>query len=162
MILVTGANGQIGTVLTEALRGAYGDEQVLATDIKKPEDHSGLFEMLDILNTQRIIEIVGDYNITTIYHLAAILSANGEWNPQKTWNINLNGSLSILELARAQGLRKVFFPSTIAAKGFAKCSSDDIHSSKCIIMLCTSSPGFANEPCSMTIIHHDEGIILLT
>jgi len=73
--------------------------------------------MLDILNTQRIIEIVGDYNITTIYHLAAILSVNGEWNPQKTWNVNLNGSLSILELARAQGLRKVFFPSTIAVFG---------------------------------------------
>ncbi len=117
MILVTGANGQIGTVLTDALRGAYGEEQVLATDIKKPESHSGLFEMMDILNTQRIIEIVGDYNITTIYHLAAILSANGEWNPQKTWNVNFNGSLSILELARAQGLRKVFFPSTIAIFG---------------------------------------------
>jgi nucleoside-diphosphate-sugar epimerase len=117
MILVTGANGQIGTVLTEALRASYGDEQVLATDITKPDGQSGLFEMLDILNTQRITEIVGDYNITTIYHLAAILSANGEWNPMKTWNINLNGSLSILELARAEGLRKVFFPSTIAVFG---------------------------------------------
>src|SRR5258706_3552810 len=117
MILVTGANGQIGTVLTEALRASYGEEQVLATDITKPDGQSGLFEMLDILNTQRITEIVGDYNITTIYHLAAILSANGEWNPLKTWNINLNGSLSILELARAEGLRKVFFPSTIAVFG---------------------------------------------
>ncbi|MGB4848675.1 MAG: NAD-dependent epimerase/dehydratase family protein [Saprospiraceae bacterium] len=117
MILVTGANGQIGTVLTEALREAFGEDQVLATDIKKPDGHTGPFEMLDILNTQRITEIVGDYNITTIYHLAAILSANGEWNPQKTWNINLNGSLSILELARAQGIRKVFFPSTIAVFG---------------------------------------------
>lgn len=117
MILVTGANGQIGTVLTEALRTAFGEEQVLATDIKKPDGHAGPFEMLDILNTQRITEIVDDYNITTIYHLAAILSANGEWNPQKTWNINLNGSLAILELARAQGVRKVFFPSTIAVFG---------------------------------------------
>ncbi|MEO6130457.1 MAG: NAD-dependent epimerase/dehydratase family protein [Saprospiraceae bacterium] len=117
MILVTGANGQIGTVLTEALRIAFGVDQVLATDIKKPEGNSGPFEMLDILNTQRITEIVGDYNITTIYHLAAILSANGEWNPQKTWNINFNGSLSILELARSQGVRKVFFPSTIAVFG---------------------------------------------
>lgn len=117
MILVTGANGQIGTVLTEALRKAHGIDQVLATDIKKPEGHIGPFEMLDILNTQRITEIIGDYHITTIYHLAAILSANGEWNPQKTWNINFNGTLSILELARAQGLSKVFFPSTIAIFG---------------------------------------------
>ncbi len=117
MILVTGANGQIGTVLTEALRNAYGHEHVLATDIKKPEEHNGLFEMLDIVNVQRITEIVGDYKITTIYHLAAILSASGEWNPAKTWNVNLNGFLSILELARAGGLKKVFFPSTIAVFG---------------------------------------------
>jgi nucleoside-diphosphate-sugar epimerase len=116
-ILVTGAAGQIGTVLTEALRSEYGEENVLATDIKKPDQHTGLFEMLDILNVQRIAEIVEDYHITTIYHLAAILSANGEWNPQKTWNVNMNGLLSILELARAVGLRKVFFPSTIAVFG---------------------------------------------
>ena len=116
-ILVTGATGQIGTVLTEALREAYGHDNVLATDIKKPEHHTGLFEMLDILNTQRITEIVDDYQITTIYHLAAILSASGEWNPQKTWNVNMNGLLSILELARAQGIQKVFFPSTIAVFG---------------------------------------------
>lgn len=117
MILVTGANGQIGTVLTEALRKAYGADQVLATDINKPENAQGMFEMLDILNVQRITEIVGDYKVTTIYHLAAILSASGEWNPLKTWNINLNGMLSILELARAEGLKKMFFPSTIAVFG---------------------------------------------
>lgn len=116
-ILVTGATGQIGTVLTEALRQAYGQNNVLATDIKKPEHHDGPFEMLDILNTQRITEIIADYDITTVYHLAAILSASGEWNPQKTWNVNMNGLLSILEIARATGLQKVFFPSTIAVFG---------------------------------------------
>ncbi len=117
MILVTGATGQIGTVLTEALRNAYGQDNVLATDIKKPDHHTGLFEMLDILNTQRIKEIVDDYHVTTIYHLAAILSASGEWNPQKTWNVNMNGLLSILELARETGIQKMFFPSTIAVFG---------------------------------------------
>lgn len=116
-ILITGATGQIGTVLTEALRAEYGQDNVLATDIKKPEHNTGLFEMLDILNTQRIKEIVDDYHITTIYHLAAILSASGEWNPTKTWNVNMNGLLSILELARESGLQKVFFPSTIAVFG---------------------------------------------
>jgi nucleoside-diphosphate-sugar epimerase len=117
MILVTGATGQIGTVLSEALRAEYGQDNVLATDIKKPDQQTGLFEMLDILNTQRIKEIVEDYKVTTIYHLAAILSASGEWNPQKTWNVNMNGLLSILELARESGLQKVFFPSTIAVFG---------------------------------------------
>ncbi|MDQ3018108.1 MAG: NAD-dependent epimerase/dehydratase family protein, partial [Bacteroidota bacterium] len=109
MILVTGATGQIGTVLTEALRNEYGRDNVLATDIKKPEGETGLFEMLDILNVQRIIEIIADYKVTTIYHLAAILSASGEWNPLKTWNVNLNGMLSILELARGEGITKLFF-----------------------------------------------------
>ncbi|HUR30855.1 MAG TPA: NAD-dependent epimerase/dehydratase family protein [Saprospiraceae bacterium] len=117
MILVTGANGQIGTVLTEALRNKYGSESVLATDIKKPEENTGLFEMLDILNLQRIVEIIHDYKITTIYHLAAILSASGEWNPQKTWNVNLNSFLSILDLSRTEGIQKIFFPSTIAVFG---------------------------------------------
>ncbi len=116
-ILVTGATGQIGTVLTEALRAEYSHDNVLATDIKKPDHQTGLFEMLDILNTQRLKELVEEYKITTIYHLAAILSASGEANPQRTWNINMNGLLSILELARESGLQKVFYPSTIAVFG---------------------------------------------
>ncbi len=116
-ILVTGANGQIGTVLTQALREVHGTDHVLATDIRKPDIESGPFEMLDILNVQRINEIIEDHGITSIYHLAAILSASGEWNPQKTWNVNMNGLLSILEISRATGIRKVFFPSTIAVFG---------------------------------------------
>ncbi len=80
-ILVTGANGQIGRVLTTALREKYGKETVLATDITKIEGDIEPFEFLDILNTQRLKEIVQDYDITQVYHLAAILSASGEWNP---------------------------------------------------------------------------------
>ncbi|HRO07885.1 MAG TPA: NAD-dependent epimerase/dehydratase family protein [Saprospiraceae bacterium] len=116
-ILVTGANGQIGRVLTTALREKYGKETVLATDITKIEGDIEPFEFLDILNTQRLKEIVQDYDITQVYHLAAILSASGEWNPVKTWNINLNGLLSILELAREKQMDRVFFPSTIAVFG---------------------------------------------
>lgn len=117
IILVTGATGQIGTVLTEALRQAHGQDNVIATDIKRPDAESGRFEMLDILNTQRITELIEDYQVTTIYHLAAILSASGEWNPHKTWNVNMNGLMSILEISRAAGIQKVFFPSTIAVFG---------------------------------------------
>ncbi len=117
MILITGANGQIGTVLAEALRKVHGPDRVLSTDIKKPEHLNGLFEMMDIVNVQRIDEIIADYKITTIYHLAAILSASGEWHPMKTWNINMNGLLSILEIGRERGLQKIFFPSSIAVFG---------------------------------------------
>jgi threonine 3-dehydrogenase len=116
-ILVTGANGQIGRVLTQELRRRYGQNAVIATDITKLGEDVEPFEFLDILNNQRLRELVSDHKITQIYHLAAILSANGEWNPIKTWNINLNGLLSILELARELNMEKVFFPSTIAVFG---------------------------------------------
>ena len=116
-ILITGANGQIGRVLTEELRKIYGDEAVLATDIAQLPINVEPFEFLDILNTQRLKEIVERYKVTQIYHLAALLSAKGEGNPIQTWNINLNGLLSILELAKEKNLDKIFFPSTIAVFG---------------------------------------------
>ena len=116
-ILVIGAIGQIGTVLTNALRKKYGSQAVLATDIKRPPNNDHPFEMLDILNVQRVREIVEDYEINQIYHLAAILSANGEWNPLKTWNVNLNGLITVLELAKEKKIEKIFFPSTIAVFG---------------------------------------------
>ena len=110
-ILITGANGQLGRVLSEELRAKYGRENVLVSDIQKLDYDQSPFEFLDILNTVRLKEIIGDYNITQIYHLAAILSAGGEYNPLKTWNINLNGLLSILELGVEFKLDKIFFPS---------------------------------------------------
>ncbi|MBP6396468.1 MAG: NAD-dependent epimerase/dehydratase family protein [Saprospiraceae bacterium] len=116
-ILITGANGQLGRVLAEELRNKYGRDAVLVSDIQKITEDQAPFEFLDILNTVRLKEIIGDYQITEIYHLAAILSAGGEYNPLKTWNINLNGLISILELAREFSLDKVFFPSTIAVFG---------------------------------------------
>ncbi len=116
-ILITGANGQIGRVLAEELRKIYGTNAIVTTDITKLSLTIEPFEFLDILNYQRLKEIVYDHKITQIYHLAAILSANGEWNPLKTWNVNLNGLLSILELAKEREMDKVFFPSTIAVFG---------------------------------------------
>lgn len=116
-ILVTGANGQIGRVLTAELRKKYGKNNVIATDITKIDGDIEPFEFLDILDSKRLTEIVEDYKITQVYQLAAILSASGESNPIKTWNINLNGLLSILELARTKEMDRIFFPSTIAVFG---------------------------------------------
>jgi nucleoside-diphosphate-sugar epimerase len=117
-ILITGANGQIGSVLTAELRKLHGNDMVLATDItKNPTAGDTPYEILDIINVQRLREIIEDYDIKQIYHLAAILSANGEWNPAKTWNVNLNGYLSILDIANERQMEKVFFPSTIAVFG---------------------------------------------
>jgi threonine 3-dehydrogenase len=116
-IMITGANGQLGRVLAEQLRMEYGEDAVLTTDIQKLPDTVGRFEFLDILNTVRFKELLADYEITQVYHLAAILSAGGEYNPMKTWNINLNGLLTVLEYAREMQLDKIFFPSTIAVFG---------------------------------------------
>ncbi|MEM9849461.1 MAG: NAD-dependent epimerase/dehydratase family protein [Bacteroidota bacterium] len=116
-ILLTGGGGQIGTALSAALRKIYGEDQVIASDIKTPDEVEGRFIMLDILNTQRMAEVIADYGITQIYHLAAILSATGEWMPMKTWNVNFNALLQLFELAKEKGIRKFFFPSTIAVFG---------------------------------------------
>ncbi len=116
-ILVTGASGQIGTELVHALAAKYGPERIVASDIKEQKFDEVIFVMLDILNIQRIDEIIEDYHITQIYHLAAILSASGEWNPRKTWNVNLNSLLEIFDLSVSRGIQKIFFPSSIAIFG---------------------------------------------
>ena len=116
-ILVIGANGQIGTVLTQALREKHGNDNVLATDIRTSEILNDPFEILDILDGEGLSNIVQKHNITQIYHLAAILSANGEKNPRRTWDINMNGLFNVLEVAKEHSLDKVFFPSSIAVFG---------------------------------------------
>ncbi len=115
-MLVTGANGQIGTVLVEALQQRYGQEQVVATDIRRPESSRYPFEIVDVLSKEQLLKVVKKYGITQVYHLAAILSAKGEQHPKMAWDVNMNGLFNILELAQTENL-KVFFPSSIAVFG---------------------------------------------
>ncbi|WP_246109037.1 NAD-dependent epimerase/dehydratase family protein [Seonamhaeicola algicola] len=117
MILITGANGQLGTVLTEALKEKYGNDNVLATDISKNETNSGLFEVVDATNIDALQTIVKTYKVSQIYHLAAILSAKGEQNPLLSWDINTKTFLNVLEVSRLNNVKKVFFPSSIAVFG---------------------------------------------
>lgn len=120
-ILVTGAVGQIGSELTPALRQRYGAENVVATGHRKPpspEFHdAGPFEFIDVTRRETIEAVVEKYQIDTIYHLAAILSAAGEKNPQLAWDVNINGLYNVLEVARERKLTRVFCPSSIAAFG---------------------------------------------
>lgn len=115
-VLITGANGQIGTVLVQALQEKYGYNQVIATDIADKPNQAVRFEQLDVLNATHFEELVVKYDITQIYHLAAILSANGEKDPLRTWEINMNGFFNVMETAKKHDL-KVFFPSSIAVFG---------------------------------------------
>ncbi len=119
-ILVTGACGQIGSELTPALRERYGAENVVASDIAEPPPalrEGGPFEFVDVTQRGRIEEVVERYNIDTIYHMAAILSATGEKNPHLAWEVNIGGLRNVLEVARTHRLVRVFCPSSIAVFG---------------------------------------------
>jgi nucleoside-diphosphate-sugar epimerase len=119
-ILVTGAAGQIGSELTLALRARFGDSNVIATGHKtRPSDilmDSGPFHFIDCANIDTVADIVKKYNVDTIYHLAAILSAVAEANPQLAWDVNINGLYNVLEVAREFNC-SVFTPSSIGAFG---------------------------------------------
>lgn len=120
-ILVTGACGQIGSELTLVLRERYGQEQVIASDVRTPPcsilQDSGPFEFLDVTRREALETVVRKYRIDTIYHLAAVLSATGEKNPQLAWNVNIHGLFNVLEVACAHNLVRIFVPSSIAVFG---------------------------------------------
>ncbi|KXZ39380.1 Nucleoside-diphosphate-sugar epimerase [Alkalithermobacter thermoalcaliphilus JW-YL-7 = DSM 7308] len=119
-ILVTGALGQVGSELIGYLRNIYGESNVIASDIHKKGKESiiegGPFELLDVLDAKKASEIVKKYNVDTIIHLAAILSAVGEKDPVLAWDINMNGLYNMLEISREKNL-SLFTPSSIAAFG---------------------------------------------
>jgi len=119
-ILVTGSVGQIGSELTPALRDRYGSDNVIAgghrTKPSKELLEGGPFEIVDCGDLNQLTEVIKKYNIGTVYHLAAILSAVGEKNPQLAWSVNINGLYNVLEVAREFNLA-VFVPSSIAAFG---------------------------------------------
>ena len=119
-IIVLGASGQIGTELTMELRKKYGNSNVVATDLKAAADEvmqSGPFEYLDAMNFSGLTDIIKKYKTTQIYHLVALLSATGEKNPQFAWSLNMGSLLGVFDVAIAQGIKKVFWPSSIAVFG---------------------------------------------
>ncbi|MEL3904621.1 MAG: L-threonine 3-dehydrogenase [Treponemataceae bacterium] len=119
-ILVTGSLGQIGSELIVHLRKLYGDSNVVATDVVKKDIpkviDAGPFELLDVLDAKKTVELCKKYQVNTIIHLAAILSAVAEKNPQLAYNINMNGLHNMLEIAREEKCQ-LFVPSSIAAFG---------------------------------------------
>ena len=116
-ILITGASGQLGAVLTKALQEKFGIEHVVASDLRFNKDFEGVFEVLDVTDADALKAIVTKYKIAQIYHLAAILSAKGEQFPLKTWDINMSTFFNVLEVSRLLNVKKVFYPSSIAVFG---------------------------------------------
>lgn len=120
-ILVIGAAGQIGSELVPFLRNKYGNDNVIATGRKTPLPdaikNSGPVIYLDALEKNRLSEVLYEYEIDTIYHMASILSATGEKIPQTAWDININGLINVLEVGRSYKVDKIIWPSSIAAFG---------------------------------------------
>ncbi|MBE50447.1 MAG: NAD-dependent epimerase [Flavobacteriales bacterium] len=119
-ILVIGSSGQIGSELVMELRKSYGNNKVIASDITNSSYeimNSGPFVILDVLNKKDLYTIVKNYQVSEIYLLAAILSANAEKNIKYGWELNMNSYFNILELAKERIIKKVFWPSSIAVFG---------------------------------------------
>lgn len=119
-ILVIGASGQIGVELTLALRKMYGNQNVIASDLREQNpllEGTGPYVSLDVMNKEMLHVQVIRQNITQIYLLAAILSATGEKNPNLAWHLNMQGLLNVLDIAREEQLHKVYWPSSIAVFG---------------------------------------------
>lgn len=119
-VLVIGSSGQIGSELVSELRSNYGDSNVIASDIVASNQtilDSGPFEILDVTDSKKLYEIVKKYEVTHVYLLAAVLSANAEKKPKLSWELNMRSLFNVLDLAKDKIIKKVFWPSSIAVFG---------------------------------------------
>lgn len=118
-ILVVGSSGQIGTELVIELRKRYGNDSVIASDVQAPKAilSNGPFETLDILDKNRLVEVITKHQIKEVYLLAALLSATAEKNPAFAWKLNMEGLFHVLDLAKDKVIDKIFWPSSIAVFG---------------------------------------------
>lgn len=119
-ILIIGASGQIGNELTMSLRNRYGNQNVIASDLREastPVMESGPFEILDAMDGKATEKAVKKYNITDVYLMAAMLSATAEKFPAKGWDLNMSSLFNVLNLAKDKKIERIFWPSSIAVFG---------------------------------------------
>ena len=117
--LVIGAFGQIGSELVPALRAKYGRENVIASDIREPHPPGEMepYEICDATDKEGMERLIRRHDVDTVYHLASLLSASGEKNPDNAWRLNVKSLKIVLDLAVKHKLKRVFWPSSIAAFG---------------------------------------------
>lgn len=116
-LLIIGARGQIGSALQQTLLRNFRPDQVISTDLRGDEHAGHPVFSLDATDGAAVAQFIRKHKITQVYHLAAILSATGEKNPLGAWNINMDSLFSVLEACRVEGVRKVFYPSSMAVFG---------------------------------------------
>nr|MBP9689617.1 NAD-dependent epimerase/dehydratase family protein [Bacteroidia bacterium] len=116
-ILIVGSQGQIGLELTQELRTIYGNDNVIASDVKAPAQSNGPFETLDVMDKNSLNDVFKKHHVTQVYLLAALLSATAEKNPRFAWDLNMEGLFNVLNAAKEGVLNKVYWPSSIAVFG---------------------------------------------
>ena len=119
-IMVIGSSGQIGTELVMELRASFGNDNVVACDLKSSAQEvmeSGPFETLDVLDKTKLLELIKKHHITQVYLLAAMLSATAEQHPMFAWKLNMESLFNVLELAKEGHIKKIYWPSSIAVFG---------------------------------------------
>jgi nucleoside-diphosphate-sugar epimerase len=119
-ILIIGASGQIGTELVLALRAKWGNDRVIAADLREtdnPDLLAGPYITLDTLDKEAVAAAIDKFQVEEVYQLAALLSATSERFPDKAWDLNMNGLFILLELCRSGQVKKLFWPSSIAVFG---------------------------------------------
>ncbi len=125
-ILILGSGGQIGTELVTSLRNIYGNDHVIASDIKpagsehsdgEKKDTEGPYEVINVLDKDRIFEVIKKHKVTQLYLLAAMLSATAEKHPEKGWQLNMESLFHVLDMAKEKHIQQVYWPSSIAAFG---------------------------------------------
>jgi nucleoside-diphosphate-sugar epimerase len=118
-VLVTGAAGQIGSELVASLRKRYGNANVVATDkaVTRAQVSAGVLEQLDVMHLPSVERAIRSHGIDTVYHLAAILSAVGETNPELAWDVNVGGLKNVLDASSRHGVKRIFWPSSIGVFG---------------------------------------------
>ncbi|MDG1719976.1 MAG: NAD-dependent epimerase/dehydratase family protein [Bacteroidia bacterium] len=119
-VLVIGACGQVGTELVENLQNIHGSSRVVASDIKTPTNEVFLnseFVHLNVLDKLQIKEVFQTHKPTIVYHLAALLSATAEENPKLGWELNMDGTFNIFDACIDHGVKRIFWPSSIAVFG---------------------------------------------
>lgn len=119
-ILIIGASGQIGTELSLKLREIHGNDAIIASDIREGSEElmaSGPFEIANAMDYEQIAGLVEKHQIQEVYLMAAMLSATGEKAPMKAWALNMDSLFHVLNLAKDEKIKKVFWPSSIAVFG---------------------------------------------
>ncbi|MDR2206956.1 MAG: NAD-dependent epimerase/dehydratase family protein [Flavobacteriaceae bacterium] len=119
-ILITGALGQIGTELTNKLVNIYGKENIIVSGLDKADNSqtsAGFYERMDVTNTELVRRIIQEYKISTVYHLASLLSGTSEQQPLFAWKLNVEPLINFLEMAKEGLIQKIFWPSSIAVFG---------------------------------------------